>query len=236
VNVMWIFPHMLENIIYGFISGRFSYPIILNILVSVAWLLISYLVGSLPVAWLLAKWITHHDLRTLGSGNVGVMNTAISVARWAGLLTFLAEIAKGILVVFLARRFGTGAWELGLSIIGVVMGTRWPVWLKFKGGRGNTAGFTALLLVSYPAPIISLSIWSLARMLFKTSYPATRITIYSLPLVLWLSTHSWYLTLTGVTLALIYLHAQQYESDDHLLIKKDYNSLLNFLVSPRRHK
>lgn len=201
-----------------------------------AWLLFAYLVGSLPVAWLLAKRVTHHDLRTLGSGNVGVMNTAISVARWAGLLAFLAEIAKGIVVILVPRLFGAGEPELCLAIIGVVMGARWSVWLGFKGGRGNTAGFTGLIWVSYPAPLISLAIWSLGRMLFKTSFAATRLTILSLPLVLWLSVHSWYLALTGVVLAMIYLHAQLPESDDHLMIKENYDSFLKFIFSPPRRK
>ncbi len=57
--------------------------------------LASYLIGSIPVAWILTKLVTGSDLRTLGSGNVGVMNTAASVARWAGALAFAGEAAKG---------------------------------------------------------------------------------------------------------------------------------------------
>ncbi len=227
---------MLTAFVIGAHTGRYANSEVLSFLVPVAWLMVAYLVGSLPVAWLLAKWIIHHDLRTLGSGNVGVMNTAISVARWAGLLAFLAEISKGVVVIVAPRMFGAAEQIYCLSIIGVVLGSRWPVWLGFKGGRGNTAGFTGLLLVSYPAPLISLALWSITRMLMKTSFAATRLTILSLPMVLWLSTHSWYLVLTGVVLAIIYLHAQRTESDDHLLIKKDYPSIWKFLFSPPRRR
>ena len=54
-----------------------------------------YLLGSIPIAWIMAKLVTGKDLRTLGSGTVGVMNVALSVTRSAGLLVFLGELFKG---------------------------------------------------------------------------------------------------------------------------------------------
>ncbi|MGD8807710.1 MAG: glycerol-3-phosphate acyltransferase, partial [Chloroflexota bacterium] len=62
-----------------------------------------YLIGSIPQAWLIARLVTGKDLRQLGSGNLGVTNTALSVARWAGLLVFLGEGLKGIGAVLLMR-------------------------------------------------------------------------------------------------------------------------------------
>jgi glycerol-3-phosphate acyltransferase PlsY len=87
-----------------------------DILLCIGWFSGAYLLGSIPVAWLLARWLTGHDLRRMGSGNVGVMNSALSVARWAGLLVFLTEIAKGLLAVTLPYRWGAtefmvaGSW------------------------------------------------------------------------------------------------------------------------------
>ncbi|MEJ2304686.1 MAG: glycerol-3-phosphate acyltransferase, partial [Anaerolineales bacterium] len=60
---------------------------------------VCYLIGSIPTAWIVVKLVTGRDIRTLGSGNVGVMNTALSVTRWAGLLVFVGEAAKGALAV-----------------------------------------------------------------------------------------------------------------------------------------
>ena len=54
-------------------------------------LIISYLIGSIPIAWFLTRLVTGKDLRQMGSGNVGVMNVAVSVHRWDGLLVFLGE-------------------------------------------------------------------------------------------------------------------------------------------------
>jgi glycerol-3-phosphate acyltransferase PlsY len=108
---------------------------------------VSYLVGSIPVAWLITKFVTGQDLRRMGSGNVGVMNTGLSVARWAGLLVLMAEAAKGALAVTMARTLDGGAVTIGLADLATIIGTRWPVWLHGAGGRGNTAGLAALLLI-----------------------------------------------------------------------------------------
>ena len=133
----------------------------------IIWLLGGYLLGSIPVAWLLTKWATGRDLRQLGSGNVGVMNTALSAARWVGALVFLCEIGKGVLAVFIPRSVGEAEIITGLLVIAVVVGTRWPVWLGFKGGRGNTAGMAALLLISWQALASVLGIWVLTRAIAK---------------------------------------------------------------------
>ncbi len=103
-----------------------------------------YLIGSIPVAWLLTKLVAGQDLRELGSGNVGVMNTALSVHRWTAALVFCAEILKGALAVLAPRYFGATEFVIGSTVIATIVGTRWSVWLKFRGGRGNTAGAAAL--------------------------------------------------------------------------------------------
>ncbi len=95
---------------------------------------IAYLLGSIPIAWLLTKWVTGQDLRRLGSGNVGVMNTALSASRWAGVVAFVCEAAKGFLAVTIPRSLHQGEIIVSLIVIAVVVGTRWPIWLGFKGG------------------------------------------------------------------------------------------------------
>ena len=199
-----------------------------------SWLLGGYLLGSIPVAWQLTKWVTGRDLRQLGSGNVGVMNTALSAARWVGVLVFLCEIGKGVLAVSIPRLAGEDEITTGLLVIAVVVGTRWSVWLGFKGGRGNTAGMAALLLISWQALAFVLGIWVLARFLVSSSFKATRITLATLPFVTWAVTHSVWYTLMGLGLALIYLGAQQPETDDHQLIKERWPSFWAFLTGPKR--
>ena len=98
-----------------------------GVFVLMGWILGGYLLGSIPLAWLLTKWTTGKDLRLLGSGNVGVMNTALSAARWVGILVFLGEIGKGVVAVSTPRALGEGEMVTGLLVVAVVAGTRWPI-------------------------------------------------------------------------------------------------------------
>jgi glycerol-3-phosphate acyltransferase PlsY len=163
------------------------------------------------------------------------MNSALSVARWAGLLVFLTEIAKGLLAITLPRMWGASEFVTGLAVLAAVIGTRWPIWLGFKGGRANTTGMAALLLISYPSLLVTLAIWVLARLTVKRSFIASRMTLLALPLIILMVTRSWWFALVGLALSLIYLSAQQPGSDDHLLIQRRWSSFWNFLTSsPRR--
>jgi glycerol-3-phosphate acyltransferase PlsY len=193
-----------------------------------------YLIGSIPVAWIMARLVTGEDLRQLGSGNVGVMNTALSVARWAGLLVFLAEAAKGALAVVLARALDGSAVAIALTVLATVAGTRWSVWLRGAGGRGNTAGVTAILLLSWPTVVCGLCIWVLARLVTRSSFLATRIGLVTWPFLFGLLTQLWWNALFGAVLSLMYLSTQQPETDDHLRIKERWPSLWGFLSGPRR--
>lgn len=200
-------------------------------------IIFGYTLGSIPVAWLMTKWITGQDLRRLGSGNVGVMNTALSAARWAGLLVFLAEIAKGTLAVVIPRALGAGDVAIGLTMLAAVIGTRWSIWLGFTGGRGNTAGLAALVLISWQAAAVSLAVWVLARLLLHSSFKATRLTLILLPLLVGGATHSWWYAFCGLALGLIYLSTQRQSTDDHLRLKEHWPSFLAFLISsPRGRK
>lgn len=207
----------------------------MNISITLSLILAGYLIGSIPVAWLLTKAVTGQDIRQLGSGNVGVMNTAISTARWAGLLVFLGEAAKGILAVTLSRTIGAGDLATGLTVIAAVIGTRWSVWMGFSGGRGNTAGAAALLLISWQSLVVLLGIWTIARFILNNSFYATRLMLLLLPVVLGFATSSLEFVLTGIALTAIYLNAQQVETDDHLILKEQWSSFWEFLTSlPRK--
>jgi glycerol-3-phosphate acyltransferase PlsY len=197
-------------------------------------LVAAYLLGSIPVAWIVTRLVAGEDLRTLGSGNVGVMNVALSVARWAGLLVLAGEAAKGILVVLLAQHWGVSDLYQGLAVVAAVAGTHWSVWMRGAGGRGNTAGTAALLLIAWQSVALSLAIWILVRLLARSSFLATRIWLLSLPVTLGLVTASWTAAVWGSALSLIYLSAHSKQTDDHTIIKANWPTLWDFLTAPRR--
>ena len=193
-----------------------------------------YLLGSIPIAWIVTKVVTGNDLRTQGSGNVGVMNVALSVTRWAGLLVYLGETAKGLLAVALARGVNDSPVAIGVTVLATVIGTRWMVWLGFAGGRGNTAGLAAMLLLSWQTLLIGIGIWALVRLITRSSFWATRVSLFSLPFVFGWLTQSWVYLLFGLALSEIYLTTHKTVTDDHTIIKERWPSLWAFLIGPKR--
>lgn len=204
---------------------------------------LSYILGSIPVAWLVAKLVTGGDLRQMGSGNVGVLNTAISVTRWAGIVVFLAEAAKGMAAVFIARRLGStwlgigpddSALVVGLAALAAIVGTRWSIWLRGAGGRGNTAAAAALLVISWPALLSLLAVWFATRLLTRSNFIAMRVMLVLVPAALWLFTSSWWSALFGLAFSALFLTTHRTETDDHLLLKERWAGLTSFLTMPRR--
>ena len=204
--------------------------------------LVGYLLGSIPLAWIVARLVTGKDLRTLGSGNVGVMNVALSVTRWAGLLVFLGELFKGVLAVYIAvAACGYPAGDslecqiaIGVTVLAAVVGTRWMVWLRFAGGRGNSVGLGAILVLSWQTLVIGFAIWVLVRLLSKSSFWATRISLITWPFVFGLLTSSWVFLLFGLALSGVYLTTHETVTDDHTLLKERWPSLWAFLIGPKR--
>lgn len=195
-----------------------------------------YLIGSIPFAWIITRLITGNDLRNLGSGNVGVMNTALSTARWAGLLVFLLEGAKGGMAVLLSRVNSADDITLILTVLAVVIGTRWSIWLGGCGGRGNTAGMTALILISWQTFIALVAVWVMVRMISNRSFIATRISLMFMPLLMGAILMSWSYGLFGLALGLVYLSTQSEKTDDHIILKRRWPNLWAFIISPRREK
>lgn len=193
-----------------------------------------YLLGSIPVAWLIARWHLGRDIRTLGSGNVGVLNTALSVHRWAGLVVFLVEIAKGVIaVVGAAFVVGTDV-AIGLTALAAFVGTRWPVWLRFHGGRGNTIAATSLAIVSpLTIPLLAL-LWLVVRRVAGSNFVATRVMLVALPPTLGVITWSWWWAAVGLAYSLLFLTTHREETDDHLILRQQWPTVAAFLTSPRR--
>src|SRR5713101_5177146 len=97
----------------------------------------AYLLGSIPFGLLLAKLFAGGDIRKSGSGNIGATNVARVAGPAAGILTLVLDVAKGAAAVWLAGRF-TDQSSTAMTLAGVValLGHCFPMWLKFKGGKG----------------------------------------------------------------------------------------------------
>jgi len=96
----------------------------------------AYLIGSVPFAWLLARRWGAADLRRVGSGNIGAANVLRASGVKAGVLVAVLDIAKGALSVMLAARFGGNAAAPAVAGLAAIVGHIYPVWLRFRGGKG----------------------------------------------------------------------------------------------------
>lgn len=99
----------------------------------------AYLMGSTPFAYILVLRVKGADIRHLGTSNVGALNTYQQVGMVGGLAVLLADTAKGALAVLVPAWLDAPAWTVYLTTLLVVAGHNWPVFLKFRGGKGAAA-------------------------------------------------------------------------------------------------
>lgn len=110
-------------------------------------IIVSYLLGSIPMGLLLTKMMGRGDLRRVGSGNIGATNVMrVGGLRMAGLV-WLLDMAKAIAAVFIGKYIAGDAFGAWCGFVAIV-GHCYPVWLKFKGGKGISSLFGTLLAVS----------------------------------------------------------------------------------------
>jgi len=107
----------------------------------------AYLLGSVPAAYLVAKWSRGIDLRQYGSGNVGVSNLWRLTSRWLAIPVMIFDLGKGMAVVWVAQLLGLGIVQQVTVGLAAIIGHSWPVFLRFCGGRGilTTLGIVFIL-------------------------------------------------------------------------------------------
>ncbi len=106
----------------------------------------AYLVGAIPFSFLVARWFGVSDVRRVGSGNVGATNVLRAAGKAAGLLAFLLDAAKGAAAAFLASVIEPpGSILPPLAAVAAVLGHMYPVWLRFRGGKGVATGAGAFV-------------------------------------------------------------------------------------------
>jgi len=132
---------------------------------TIAALLLSYLLGSIPTAYLLGKAIKGIDIRKVGSGNVGATNALRVLGKGAGITVLFLDIFKGFAAVILLADFfitKPHLWqEQNLRILmglGCICGHNWSIFLQFKGGKGIAATFGALLGLAMKVPGLNIVI------------------------------------------------------------------------------
>ncbi len=150
----------------------------------------AYLLGSIPFGYLIVRWRGGGDVRAIGSGGTGATNVTRRAGKGAGLLTLALDALKGALAVWLARRLLATNYEINWCVAAaasaVVVGHCFPVWLKFRGGKGVATGLGVFLALAPAALGIVALIFLL--IVWRTRYVSLgSITVAALmPLCVWL--------------------------------------------------
>ena len=182
-------------------------------------ILLAYLLGSIPFGYLLVRIFRSEDIRKSGSGNIGATNVVRSGARGLGAATFLLDAAKGFFAVALARALvltsapagsplaqlsprsshaGSLALATAIAALAAVLGHIYPVWLRFKGGKGVATAFGVLLQLTPPAALVGLLVFVFVVLLSRYVSLASMLGAIAIPVsALLLPTGMWIMSSSG---------------------------------------
>ncbi|WP_375648267.1 glycerol-3-phosphate 1-O-acyltransferase PlsY [Bartonella sp. MU70NMGDW] len=142
--------------------------------------LISYLIGSIPFGLLLTRLAKLGDVRTIGSGNIGATNVLRTGNKKLATLTLLCDMLKGTIVVFVIKFFSDpldNSILVSLAGFFVFLGHLFPIWLKFKGGKGVATYLGVCLGIYWPAAIIFIIVWITIFLLTRYSSLSALISV-----------------------------------------------------------
>lgn len=129
---------------------------------------IAYLLGAVPFGYLIAKRAHGGDIRASGSGSIGATNVMRSVGRGAGLATLLLDVAKGFAAVWMARQLSPDQPRtVILASFAAIIGHVFPVFLKFRGGKGVATGVGVYLAIAPKAVLAVLVLWAIAVVIWR---------------------------------------------------------------------
>ncbi|MFC1932494.1 glycerol-3-phosphate acyltransferase [Chloroflexota bacterium] len=144
----------------------------------------AYILGSVPTAYLITRWRRGIDIRKYGSGNVGAANVSAVVSKRWSIPVTVFDIGKGALTVWVAQLLGLGAAQQVTVGIFTVIGHNWPIFLRFKGGRGIFTTTGVILILSPKLGLIAL-VMSYALAPLRQLSLGVSLALVSLPIFSW---------------------------------------------------
>jgi glycerol-3-phosphate acyltransferase PlsY len=144
----------------------------------------AYVVGSLPTALLVVRRSTGEDIRTTGSGNIGATNATRAAGFRVGAIVTVVDVAKGALPVWAMSVFNPASVWLAAAMLAAVIGHCFPVWLRFRGGKGVATGFGAFLVLSPQTALAALLLWVVVLALSRLVSVASMVASAAFPVLL----------------------------------------------------
>ncbi len=147
--------------------------------------IIDYLLGSIPSAYIAGRLLKGVDIRRVGGGNVGALNTMREIGTVAGLAVLLADMGKGVLTVLIAQWLGVSLIFVFVAGLTAVVGHSWPVFLKFKGGMGGATAMGVLLALAPVEFAISFATMVIVVLVTSNFRLGMGVGLAFLPLIIW---------------------------------------------------
>jgi glycerol-3-phosphate acyltransferase PlsY len=168
-------------------------------------LVASYLIGSIPVSYLVARCWKGIDIRNYGSGNVGMTNVWRNAGPAAGVLAWAGDFGKGVLAVLLAKHFGGPALVASAGIAALV-GHSWPVFLGFKGGKMVATFVGVIAAITLPVGLIAAAVWLAVVGLSGYVSVGSIVAVLSIPLLIWAFHLEWPYLVLGILIAVLVIY------------------------------
>jgi glycerol-3-phosphate acyltransferase PlsY len=171
-------------------------------------LILGYLLGSIPFGLILTKLAGTKDLRSVGSGNIGATNVLRTGHKGLAAATLLLDMLKGTAAVIIAG-FYAGPNAAMLAALGAFLGHLFPVWLKFRGGKGVAVYIGVLIGLFWPAAVVFCVLWLATAFTSRYSSLSALVASFVTPIFLWWFGHPALASLFAVlTLLLFHMHRQ----------------------------
>ncbi|HEY51545.1 MAG TPA: glycerol-3-phosphate 1-O-acyltransferase PlsY [Dehalococcoidia bacterium] len=165
-------------------------------------IVIAYLLGSIPFAYIAGRLFKGVDIRQVGGGNIGALNTAREIGLVPGLLVLIADAGKGSLAVLVALWLDVPLILVFGAGLAAVVGHNWPVFLKFKGGKGAATTIGVLLALAPLETAISIALTVVLIVITSNVRLAVVIGLMVLPVIIWQMNGSWMLIVYSIAIFL----------------------------------
>ncbi|MFC0243353.1 glycerol-3-phosphate 1-O-acyltransferase PlsY [Rhodopseudomonas telluris] len=180
----------------------------------IAAVVIGYLLGSIPFGLILTRFAGTQDLRSIGSGNIGATNVLRTGRKGLAAATLLLDALKGTAAVIIAAAIAHGtdavpANAAMLAALGAFLGHLFPIWLKFKGGKGVAVYIGVLLGLFWPGAVVFCVLWLATAYTTRYSSLSALVAAFITPIFLWWFGHPALASLFAVlTLLLFWMHRE----------------------------
>jgi glycerol-3-phosphate acyltransferase PlsY len=146
-------------------------------------IILSYFIGAVPFGLIFSRVFSKVDVRNVGSGNIGATNVLRASGKTAALLTLVADALKGYLPVLIAKILFQNDTATVLTGMASILGHNFPIYLRFKGGKGVATSYGVALAASPLIGLIILLIWPLAAYLWRYSSLSALISLAFYPVL-----------------------------------------------------